>query len=105
MYSENIHGARGQQRNSSERDGRLNHHQNLGPTRQYRNIRWRKCGAGVECKKKIIHETGAPLLLAHFAAQLRIEHHLREEKRSICMGVLEISPVVLDPQLRREMGE
>ena len=50
-------------------------------------------GAGVVCEKKIINETGAPLLLAHFAAQLRIQHHLREEKRSIRVGVLEISPV------------
>jgi hypothetical protein len=36
---------------------------------------------------------GAPLLLTHFTPQLRMPQHLREEKRSIRMGVLEISPV------------
>jgi hypothetical protein len=35
----------------------------------------------------------APLLLAHFTAQPRIRHHLREAKPSIRVGVLEISPV------------
>src|ERR1700722_1096836 len=94
LPSENIYGTRGQQCNSSERDGCLNHHQNLGPARKHRYIRRRKCGAGVVCEKKIINETRAPPLLAHLTAQLRIQRHLREEKHSIRMGVLEISLVV-----------
>ena len=85
LVLQDIYGARRQKRHSRKRDERLDHHQNLGPSRQNRRVSWRECGAGVESEKQIVHKIRAPVLLTHRQLGLLIEGHLRKQERAIGM--------------------
>jgi len=53
--------------------------------------RRRKRGAGVEGQEQVIHETGLPIVLFHFDAELAAERHLREQESAVGVAHAEVA--------------
>ena len=87
----NIYCASRQQSHRCQGNERLNHHEQFGPGGQDRAVRWRKCGTGVESKKKVIHKTWTPALLSHLALGLLVEGHLWKKECSVRMDAAQLT--------------
>ncbi len=83
---QDVDGSRSEKCDRRQGYGRLDHHQDFGPSRQRGNISWRKGGAGVEGEEQVIDKAGAPLVLSHFLAKIRIQDHLWKQECAIGVG-------------------